>query len=566
MKYLFYTILLAAGLGTVVAIVNPALVQQGATLIGLELPQKSSKDTETTSSEDQLAQFLSQYPLANNRENTGLPAANVPMVVVPDPASPPMPPFYAAPASPFPMPPPSADSAAPAYAQSWDNPVNPRWDGEAATPIYTPPAVEYQPPPTMDWSGPAQPLQEPTPAPQRSVYDISGREEVFPAVSEVPGFARTNAPPQPPQPPFQPVQTPSATLQTPAVLIEAVPVLGTEMVARVGTQVILMGDILPRLRRIALSIIDENIKEMPPEEREKITPQEIERITNVIVSQNYPALLQEQITFTLAYCDYISTNDRTSQNMFIEKMGEEFDRNVIPELEKEFHVENVAALKRFLEDRLGSSLEKERRLWIREEIVKQWVGMSMQRATGDPTTDEMADFYERNKATFTSSARARWQEMIVLLSQQDAEQAAWDKIRWMGNQVAGGAPFEEIAKAHSEGFTASEGGVWDWTGKGSLASAELEQAIFTQPIGLLSPAIIKSDKGFHIIRVLERQEEKVVPFIEAQGEIRKRMKNQRQQQYQEEYFTELRRRFPTIVVKDRIDFNDPGTRTASSAL
>ena len=558
MKYLFYTILLAVALGTGAAILNPALIQQGAMLIGLELPQRTDPSAEATSSEDQLAQFLAQYPLANNRENTVVPAANVPMVVVPEPASPPILPVYTAPATPFPMgpPAPTVESAAPAYTQPWNNADHSRWDGEAATPIHAPPVVEHQPP--MDWSGPAQPYQEPVPAPEQSVYAAVPREEVFPVIQDVPGFARTSAQMEHAPPP-QPVQPSTAILQTPAAQIESIPVLGTEMVARVGTQIILMGDILPKLRRIALKIVDENIKKMSAEERAKIPPQEIEQVVNTFVAQHYPEILQEQILFTLVYCDYISTSDRASQNMFTEKMGDEFDRNVVPELMAEFNAANVADLKKFLEEQLGSSLEKERRLWIREEIVRQWIGMSMQRVTGECTHDEMSDFYERNKAVFTSSARARWQEMIVLLSRHDTEQQAWDKIRWMGNQVVGGAPFEEIAKANSDGFTASDGGVWDWTSKGSLASAELEQAIFTQPIGQLSPAIIKSDRGFHIIRVLERQEENVVPFLEAQSEIRKRIRNQRSQQYQEEYFSDLRRRFPTMIVKDRIDFNAPQT-------
>jgi hypothetical protein len=241
--------------------------------------------------------------------------------------------------------------------------------------------------------------------------------------------------------------------------------------------------------------------------------------------------------------------------MFHEKLGEEFDRTEVPEMMKEFNVGNLAALKNYLQKQLGSSYEKEKRQWIREQIVKQWISMSVQKATGECTYDEMMDFYQKNKATFTSTARARWQEMVVLFSQHNTEQEAWNKIRWMGNKTAEGAPFEEIAKVNSDGFTASNGGVWDWVTKGSLNSAELEQAIFTQPIGALSPAVIVSDKGLHIIRVLERQEEKVMPFVEAQGTIREKIKNQRTQRYQDEYLTDLRRRFPPLIVKDSIDFN-----------
>jgi len=371
--------------------------------------------------------------------------------------------------------------------------------------------------------------------------------------------------------PIQPtymVHTPppaTATLQTPAVLVEEVPVHGTEMVARVGTQIILMGDILPKLRRMAREVIAANLERMPDEERAKVTRQEIDEVINAIAADRYPDILQKEIIFALVYSDYLSQQGREQRAMFDERLGEEFNRKEIPAMLKEFQVENEAALKRFLEQHLGSSLEKERKFWVQEQIVQQWISMSIQRGTGDATQDEMMEFYEKNQAMFTTTARARWQEMVVLFSRHNTEQEAMDKIRWMGNQVASGAAsFEAIAQGNSEGFTASNGGVWDWTTKGSLTSAELEQAIFSQPTGELSRGIIRSERGLHIIRVVERHEARVEPFVEAQVTIREKLKNLRTQQYQDEYLTELRRRFPTFVVRDRIDF-DINARTASSA-
>ena len=636
MKYFFYTILLVASLGTVGAIVNPALVQQGAALIGLELPQTATNQSEQISSEDQLARFLEQYPFARNQNNATIPTATVPAVVFPEPAPPPIPPFHVAPATSFPMP--VADTPAPMYANPVHVPIqsppppdnsipdnshgNSSWDSAAAVMVFPPPAVEYHLPtaPVADhWTVPVQPHpvqphqellhqeplhQEPwlAPAPQQSIYAPSDfhhppphspppaafvpQQEVFHVINDPfpPRFEQieqtrytplnhTHMPPPPPQPMQQAMmqmqqQTfhpppPHATLQTPTMLIEEVPVHGTEMVARVGTQVILMGDILPRLRRMAQKIVDTNIEQMPEERRTEVTQQEIAQVMNAIAANLYRDMLEEQILFALVYSDYISQQGREQRNMFNERLGEEFDRREIPEMLREFNVENVAALRRHLEQQLGSSLEKERRAWIREQIVRQWINMSIERATGAATHDEMMDFYERNIAMFTSPARARWQEMVVLFSRHSTEHEAEQKMRWMGNQVANGVPFEEIARMKSDGFTAPDGGVWDWTTRGSLTSAELEHAIFSQPSGQLSPRIIRSDRGLHIIRVLERREEEVVPFIEAQVTIRDRIRNQRTQQHQEEYLAELRRRFPTVVVRDRIDFDITNTRTAS---
>ena len=583
MKYFFYPIALIATAGAFTAVVNPALLQQGAAFIGLELPKNLNNSDEEITEEDQLAKFEAQYLSVHQQDNSFIPAANVPEdthpvfsppPVYPAPATPFAVPSFPELAVPFPTPPPApaaepvAEPAAAVIAQDFNN-----WDGETSAPIFTPPVVV--PPAPVEWTVSPQPVQEPMPLPP-SVYVVTPtdipKENVFQVTREVePEFAQTRLaastplPVQsmPPQPAASPGAMPGTMLHTPATLIEDVPVHGTEIAAKVGRQVILLGDILPRLRRASLQIVAANLKSMPEEKRAEIKPQEIELFIDEFAEKMYPEILAEQILFALIYSDYDMSMDKATKNAYNDRLGDEFDRNEIPNMMKEFNVDNVAALKRYLEEQLGSSLEKERRLWIREELVKQWMGTSMKRATAECTHDEMMDFYEKNKAGFTSPTKARWQEMTVLFSKYKTEQEARDKIVWMGNQVAQGASFDEIAKANSDGFTAPSGGIRDWTSKGSLTSEELEQAVFSQPIGQLSPAIIRSGQGFHIVKVLERKETSVVPFLEAQSTIREMIKRQRAQQQQEEYFSNLRRRFPTMIIKDHIDFKVSSPRSSS---
>ena len=63
-----------------------------------------------------------------------------------------------------------------------------------------------------------------------------------------------------------------------------------------------------------------------------------------------------------------------------------------------------------------------------------------------------------------------------------------------------GAAFAEIAKAKSDGFTAKDGGVHDWTTKGALQCKAIDDALFTLQVGQMS-SIIDSGPAFHIIRV-----------------------------------------------------------------
>ena len=119
----------------------------------------------------------------------------------------------------------------------------------------------------------------------------------------------------------------------------------------------------------------------------------------------------------------------------------------------------------------------------------------------------------------------------------------------LGNMVIGGAPLADVAQRHSHGTTAAEGGGRDWTAKGSLVSEELDQAIFRLPVGQLSQ-IIKTEAGFHIIRVLERTEAGRTPFVEAQVEIREKIRKQRTLQAQNDYINRLKRDIPIWTILD----------------
>ena len=348
---------------------------------------------------------------------------------------------------------------------------------------------------------------------------------------------------------------------SPSVVVEEVPCYGTEMVARVGTRVILMCDILTQLRRHANRIVAEQMKNIPLEQREQIPETEKEEFVRQIITSNYPALLQEQIMLMLVYNDFVAARKKEDIESLEKKMGEDFDQNDVPRMMKEFNAKNIGELKQYLQTQLGSSLEQERRLNIQAKIAQQWMMFSIKDAEGECTYDEMMEYYTKNHAEFERQAKVRWMELFALIDQPGDEKKAWDKIAWMGNQVAAGTPFEKIAGEHSDGFTASKGGLWDWTQPGSLTSEEIEQAIFTMPPNRLSP-VIKGPKGYHIVMVVEREEASVIPLLDAQVTIREKIKMQRRQRYHDEYFAELKRKYPTIVLRETIDFN-PNHRVAT---
>jgi parvulin-like peptidyl-prolyl isomerase len=97
-----------------------------------------------------------------------------------------------------------------------------------------------------------------------------------------------------------------------------------------------------------------------------------------------------------------------------------------------------------------------------------------------------------------------------------------------------------VARNESEGPTAHEGGLRDWTTQGSLVSTVVDRALFELPVGALSP-ILRDEQGFHILRVVERTDAGVTPFSELQASIREKIKEDRAQKQRSDYVDKLKR-------------------------
>ena len=144
-------------------------------------------------------------------------------------------------------------------------------------------------------------------------------------------------------------------------------------------------------------------------------------------------------------------------------------------------------------------------------------------------------------------------------SRQEAEQL----IGQMFNEVyLGGKSFEAVARDSSEGFTARDGGLHDWTSQGSLKSQALDQAIFSLPPRHLSN-LIEDEIGLHVIEVLEREEPRTQDMAEIQTQIRKQLSKQKRREKADEFREKVLRRVP---VWTRWPEDIPGSRPLAEAL
>jgi len=304
------------------------------------------------------------------------------------------------------------------------------------------------------------------------------------------------------------------------------------VVARVGPEVVLESDLLTP------SVVDWLAKVTPG-----MTPEQIREVKK----QVYRQLLGQYVESLIVYVDACRTIPEDKIPEIREKVNEAFDEQQLPRLMKDAGVTSVGEYEQMLRSR-GQSLDRIRKTFFERALAQQW---AEQKAAfeGEIPHAELIAYYQNNLADYEYPAKAKFEHLMVRIGPSRPREEAWRRIAGMGNAVIGGRPFADVAREMSDGLTAKQGGEYDWTGKGSLASKLLDEAIFTLPVGQLS-TILEEESAVHIVRVTERKDAGRVSFVEAQVAIRRQLVQERRKRQMEQYLTKLRDRTPVWTIYD----------------
>lgn len=312
---------------------------------------------------------------------------------------------------------------------------------------------------------------------------------------------------------------------------------GTRILARVGSEVILESDVSGPVN----DLIEAN--------KDRIPPDQLEATREFLIKKHLKNFVQNKLIFLDAKRT-IPSEGWSNVEKQLNKAFEDSEPGRPSELDK--LMKRIDANSRSELDaklrRLGTSIERERRLFAERELAKQWIHQQIKR-DDEITYDQMVTYYRQHLQEFTTPAKVQWQELMVSVTKYPSDAEAFDALARMGNQIIAGADFAELAKNGSNGPTSTKGGVWDWTIQGSLVCKEIDKALFSLPVGQLSP-IIKSSSGYHIVRVTNREDAKVAPFLDAQVDIRERIVKQRNDKQLREYLTKIEAKTPVWTIYD----------------
>lgn len=325
-----------------------------------------------------------------------------------------------------------------------------------------------------------------------------------------------------------------------APLNEAQSLAAAMVVARVGPEVVLEADLLtPK----ALEWLAQVSPGLPPEKVRELRLQ--------ICQQVLPSHIETLLVYVDA-CREIPADKLPEIRANVDKA---FDEQQLPRMMKEDGVANSLEYEQRLRSQ-GMSLDRMRKMFFERGLAQEWLRKNVGEVEEIPHADLIA-WYQNHLADYEFPAKARFEALSVKMGLKRSRSQAWDLLAAMGNEVLGGRPFEEVAKGRSEGPTAYQGGSFDWTGQGSLASKTLDEAIFSLPVGELS-AIIEDGEMLHIVRVVERTPAGRTPFLDAQVGIRETLLEERRRAATDEYLAKLKDRTPVWTV-----FDDPSGSAAA---
>lgn len=310
---------------------------------------------------------------------------------------------------------------------------------------------------------------------------------------------------------------------------------GCQVVARIDNQIVLACEMLWKVNQM----IEMHQQRVPPEQR--IPPAQLQATREQLMKREIASLVDRK----LLYDEFRRNVPAENLPRIDENLLEPFEEHEMPELMKQLKVDNQRDLERELA-RLGSSLADVRRTFNEKVIASEWV-RSKVKINEEVSPDEMLEYYRAHLPDYEYPTQGRWEELMVRKDRFRDPREAYAELARMGNDVwqrgtaalVQGPAFAEVAKAKSDGFTAKDGGLHDWTTKGALQAAEIDQALFTLQVGQMSP-ILDSGPAFHIVRVLERKEAGREAFTDVQSKIREDLKEERFRMAMNKYLAKLR--------------------------
>ncbi len=262
------------------------------------------------------------------------------------------------------------------------------------------------------------------------------------------------------------------------------------------------------------------------------------------VRQDCQNCTQEQVQAEVKERQKNLLRDMIDQQLLIERakdMGIDVETELVKRLDEVRKENNLATM-----DDLEKAVEKQGIVWedykqqmknglLTQKVIQQEVGGRM-----DIGPDEIKKYYDAHKQDFVRKEQVDLSEIFLSTEGKTPEEIAAIKTKAddLHKRIVNGDDFAELAKRHSEGSTAQDGGELGSYESGQLAP-QLADAVFKLDKNGITD-VIQTKTGFEILKVNEHYQAGLQPLDKVSDQITNVIYKQKMDPAMRSYLAELR--------------------------
>lgn len=286
---------------------------------------------------------------------------------------------------------------------------------------------------------------------------------------------------------------------------------GSTVVARVNGIVIYNDELAPLLDFARSRYRKSGYRNITPDFEKKIQRQELEQLIDRELLAQAAAKVGDK-----SFAEKVELRFKAmTQPKFRNTTSAEKAKPVVLDASQLVKLKKNAIVDAYLEDRGISSLQ------VPEKNLKE--------------------YYDKNKQNFSEQESVKASHIMVTLPKkakaEEVEEAS-KKIRSISEELKKGGDFVELAKKYSNCSTAANGGDLGYIKKGYMPGDFSKVAFALKPGETSEP--IRTQHGFHIVKVFDKKPAKVPEFSEVKDTIAKYLINDYKRKKIDEIIAELK--------------------------
>jgi parvulin-like peptidyl-prolyl isomerase len=305
---------------------------------------------------------------------------------------------------------------------------------------------------------------------------------------------------------------------------------GTTVVARVNGQAVFLDDVVGTYRRMLA-------------QHEEISEAERQLKLKEALQQKLPEHVDQEIV--LYALNAKVPEDR--RKLIRESMEPKF-QELLENIQQKKGLKSEEELNEML-SRDGMSVDNLRDMFMRTQMVNGYVATI---ANAPKTIDrqELVTYYQDHISEYTPAEKIRYSEIVVRFAEHGGRKDAEKLMANVVTQLKNGRDFGETAAAFSDNLSAEKNGDLGWLDRGAISDKELEEMLFSLPVGGMSKVLVRDDR-FELYYVARHTEAHAIPFQDVQKEIEQQLLTEKAEKARAQVLKDLKSRSTVTTIFDR---------------